>query len=203
MAKAATGDPVHDVDLHPGDVLYLPRGWIHAAEANDGTSLHLTFGVHPYTRIDVLRAMLAELEQEPSFRASLPLGEQDGFDVGLASLASADAEAVLRRMRRRWLDDSRPAPVRAIETEAALTSIAAGTVVRLRPHLYAQRRGASLEAGDTCVVIPPGLEAAADLLIDGEPHALDDIPELLDLARTLVRHGVLTLGGGAPTTPRT
>ena len=45
---------------HPrsGDVLYLPRGFIHSAEALGGVSVHLTIGVHAHTRNDLVRSLL-------------------------------------------------------------------------------------------------------------------------------------------------
>lgn len=196
VAKAATAEPVHDIELAPGDVLYLPRGWIHSAEANAETSLHLTFGVHPFTRIDVLRAVLAELEQDPSYRSSLPLGDPKAFDVDLADLAAVDMAAVSDRLRQRWLQASRPLPVRPIETESALASIEPGTVVTVRPYLYVRRQGQTIEAGDVRVEIPPGLEPLIDRLVDGGAHVLEDSEDCLDLVRTLVREGVLTI---APT----
>lgn len=37
------GKPVLEVTLHPGDVLYLPRGFVHEAEASaEEPSAHLT-----------------------------------------------------------------------------------------------------------------------------------------------------------------
>jgi bifunctional lysine-specific demethylase and histidyl-hydroxylase NO66 len=193
VAQAATADPVHDVELVPGDVLYLPRGWIHSAEANAETSLHLTFGVHPFTRIDVLRAVLAEAEQDVAFRRSLPLGDPKVFDVDLSSLAAVDTAAVSDRLRQRWLQASRPLPVRPIETESALASIGPGTIVTVRPYLYVRRRGQTIEAADIDVEIPPGLEPVVDRLIDGAPHRLDQSDEAIELIRTLVREGVLTV----------
>jgi hypothetical protein len=42
--------------LHPGDVLYLPRGEVHAADVEPGsTSVHLTLGIVPPRGNDVLR----------------------------------------------------------------------------------------------------------------------------------------------------
>ena len=38
-----------DLLLEAGDVLYLPRGRVHAAEAQEETSIHLTLGIHPPT----------------------------------------------------------------------------------------------------------------------------------------------------------
>ncbi|MEU0657905.1 cupin domain-containing protein [Streptomyces lavendulocolor] len=78
------GDPVADLVLSPGDVLYLPRGWWHSVTADQGTeSLHLTFGMVTHTGadlmlwvVDQLRSSLALREDIPRF-ASLP--EQSDF----------------------------------------------------------------------------------------------------------------------------
>src|SRR3712207_6562334 len=50
VAAAAEGEPVIDAVLRPGDVLYLPRGYLHAATALGEISAHLTVGVHAVTR---------------------------------------------------------------------------------------------------------------------------------------------------------
>ncbi|MFD3946113.1 JmjC domain-containing protein [Streptomyces sp. NPDC058579] len=82
------GDPVADIVLSPGDVLYLPRGWWHAVTADQGTeSLHLTFGMVPHTGadlmlwvVDQLRSSLALRKDVPRF---LPLAEQSDFIAAL------------------------------------------------------------------------------------------------------------------------
>ena len=42
--------PLIQTVLRPGDCLYLPRGFLHAARARGGVSTHLTLGVHTWTR---------------------------------------------------------------------------------------------------------------------------------------------------------
>ena len=74
VAREAQNAPVIDAVLRPGDALYLPRGWIHSAEALGGTSVHLTVGVAAYTRAEIVRALLTSLDEVPTLRASLPLG---------------------------------------------------------------------------------------------------------------------------------
>src|SRR6185503_13388978 len=46
VAAAAEQEPVIDTVLEPGDALYLPRGWLHAATALGEVSAHLTVGSH-------------------------------------------------------------------------------------------------------------------------------------------------------------
>ncbi|WP_245636053.1 cupin domain-containing protein [Herbiconiux solani] len=74
VAEAATHEPVIDAVFRPGDALYLPRGWIHSAEALGGTSVHLTIGVAAYTRADVVQALIGSLGDIAALRSSLPAG---------------------------------------------------------------------------------------------------------------------------------
>ena len=58
----------------PGDALYLPRGFLHSAEALGDVSAHLTVGIHVVTRQALVEALLAEAEDEPGLRQALPVG---------------------------------------------------------------------------------------------------------------------------------
>ena len=61
IAERVNDDPVIDTVLSEGDALYLPRGWIHSAQAMETTSIHLTIGVSPLTGIDIARTVIDEL----------------------------------------------------------------------------------------------------------------------------------------------
>ncbi|MET9767159.1 cupin domain-containing protein [Streptomyces sp. NPDC006415] len=84
--RAAHGTPHLDTMLRPGDVLYLPRGWLHSAQAQGEVSVHLTLGVHVWTRYalaeELTRAALAALGDDPSMRRSLPLGTKGPKGTG-------------------------------------------------------------------------------------------------------------------------
>jgi len=60
--------------LHPGDVLYVPRGTLHDAAAQGAqSSLHLTIGLLSHSWGDALRAALDLMEgQEPALRQAFP-----------------------------------------------------------------------------------------------------------------------------------
>jgi bifunctional lysine-specific demethylase and histidyl-hydroxylase NO66 len=74
VADKATQVPYLQHTFVPGDVLYLPRGWIHSATALGGTSVHVTIGISSRTRYDIVQRLLGELAGNPRLRASLPLG---------------------------------------------------------------------------------------------------------------------------------
>jgi ribosomal protein L16 Arg81 hydroxylase len=70
--------------LEQGDMIYIPRGFVHAAECGAQPSLHITVGVRIYTWEELLKAVIsgAALEDE-SLRHALPLGFLQAGD-GLA-----------------------------------------------------------------------------------------------------------------------
>ncbi|MEG4283567.1 cupin domain-containing protein [Microcoleus sp. A006_D1] len=73
--------------LHPGDVLYIPRGHWHYAVASDEPSLHLTLGIHGKTGIDLLEWLVGELRQQEEWRKSLPLRiNPDSIDTSVNNL---------------------------------------------------------------------------------------------------------------------
>jgi ribosomal protein L16 Arg81 hydroxylase len=67
-----TEPPYLSCTLHPGDVLYIPRGHWHYAVAGESPSLHLTLGIHVKTGIDLLEWLVHNLHQQPEWRKSLP-----------------------------------------------------------------------------------------------------------------------------------
>ncbi|MBV8592245.1 MAG: hypothetical protein JO212_19690, partial [Acetobacteraceae bacterium] len=61
-------------DLEPGDLLYLPRGFVHTTETSDSFSLHVTLGITVYTWIELLTEWVQLSTHSPSFRRALPPG---------------------------------------------------------------------------------------------------------------------------------
>ena len=73
--------------LHPGDVLYIPRGHWHYAVACEEPSLHLTLGIHCKTGIDFLEWLVSELREQSDWRKSLPLRTNaDSINANVNSL---------------------------------------------------------------------------------------------------------------------
>lgn len=65
--------------LREGEMLYIPRGAWHRAEASYGPSLHLSVGVHCRTRLDFLSWFVASLGTRADLRENLqrPYGHLD------------------------------------------------------------------------------------------------------------------------------
>ena len=146
-----TDDSVIDTVLSEGDALYLPRGWVHSAQALDTTSIHLTIGVSAVTGLDVARAVVDQLSTIDAFRKSLPVGsDPTDQDEIIATVTKVMAEMVdtLRdeaamlsggaaaQLMQRHAERTRPVSVRPLATLEASES-ADTTAVQWRRGLVA------------------------------------------------------------------
>jgi ribosomal protein L16 Arg81 hydroxylase len=216
VEERAGEEPVIDTVLRPGDSLYLPRGYLHAAEALGGVTCHLTVGVHPVTRHDLLSALVDLVGDDEQLRASLPFGVdvaepadvQPDLDATVAALlarirsvTAADVAAVLATAR---LGSRRPAPLGPLAQAEALRTLTAETVLAVRPHLdHVLATDDAVDGGGVSLVLPGrriGLGAASAkavrALLDGARLRVAELPGLepddaLTLARRLVREGVV------------
>jgi ribosomal protein L16 Arg81 hydroxylase len=97
--------PLEEIVLEPGDLLYLPRGYWHAAVGLGGPTLHLTVGLTRKTGADFLHWLADHLLSEAEVRADLPF-ERGEAVMGahlaglLARVATMDPEALGRLYRR-------------------------------------------------------------------------------------------------------
>ena len=197
VAEAAKGQAYIDTVLEPGDALYLPRGWLHAAQAQGEVSIHLTLGIHSWTRYalaeQLAQAALEALGEDPEMRRTLPLGV-DGpngeIDVVRERLATAVLEAetssLFHRTRR---GQGRPAPLGPLAQLAAVNSLSAGSVVRLRDALEARLEGLRLTTRVGWFDFPETDLPSLTRLLDGEVHTAGDLG--VELVERLLRAGVL------------
>ncbi|WP_073257841.1 cupin domain-containing protein [Cryptosporangium aurantiacum] len=225
VAARASEEPVIDTVLRPGDALYLPRGWLHSAQALGATSVHLTIGVHPVTRhalVDVLAALAADV---PTLRESLPLGIDLDDPTALAPeltavvdalagwLHTADPSVVASRLRAAVRPQSRPEPVTPLAQAAAVAALDQQTVVRLRRHLHCAASdlpdgSVVLRLPDRTLTLPALTAPAVKTLLSGAPVRVGDLPGLdpgdrVVLVRRLLREAVCVPSSVVDALPRT
>ncbi|MBB5082285.1 cupin domain-containing protein [Nonomuraea endophytica] len=200
--------------LNAGDVLYLPRGRVHAATANAEPSIHLTVGIHAPTVLKLITEALESLSyRDDRVLAQLPPRHVD--DVGVR----ASLDGLLRDMARAIEDPAvmaegfgalgdalvrrgRCRPVGQLVTNAVEAPRIDGRtrVVKYQP-LYSRvlmmADGVALQFAQSLVNADADHRAAM-LFLSGntEPFEVRDLPELseaqqIELARTLVVDGFL------------
>lgn len=215
---ADAGPPILSVELQAGDCLYVPRGFLHAARAQEALSAHLTIGIVTTTWHDVVRELIAGTAEEPELRRALP----PGYAGDQAALAAGVEEAVSRL--RKWLDGVDAGAVAAATARrfyAARPPILAGQLhqlgllggvddsTRLRRreggvcHLVAgPERLTVVLGGGRELDMPAALAPAMARIAGAGPFRLGDLGDLLDgpsrlvLGRRLVAEGLLEVVDG-------
>jgi hypothetical protein len=199
-------------ELAPGDSLYIPQRFPHAAWTAATASVHLTVGVVPTTWAEVVRRAVNSVVEEALSDQPLPAG----FAADPAALTTGVAEQ-LGEVRRR-LDKLDPAVIAVAAADRfwsgrppiltgqlqqllALEEIGEDTVVRRRPGAVCRlrQREDRLEVvlGDRALHMPAHLAPAMRTILASDRLAVADLaghldpPSRLVLVRRLVREGLL------------
>jgi ribosomal protein L16 Arg81 hydroxylase len=211
VEKQAQQPPLLEAVLQPGDCLYLPRGYLHAATALGGVSTHLTLGVHVWTRFAlaerVMSQVLRTLAGNPAIRASLPLGVDVAdptalrHDIELITAALLDAverpdldqlsDSILQDARR----NQRAAPLGPLRQLRDAQAITDDAVIALRRHVIASidhtRSGMVLRSRAGDLTVTEGDVAPLKALLNSGTASAGDLG--LDLARRLLLGGLVTV----------
>jgi hypothetical protein len=204
--------PIEEVVLGPGDMLYLPRGYWHAAVGMDIPSLHLTIGLSRRTGVDFLHWLADQTVGAAEVRADMPF-EQDDAALG-------DHVAEVLRQALQDLDAAELGKRYRLSVEAGRThrpqlsfpfigaeaqALAPSAVVRVTDGgVRLETDGAGpivLTHRGVRYTLTPSLERPLALLAAGRPLTLEQVaamsgepPELVhDLARDLLQRGVLSV----------
>jgi Cupin superfamily protein len=75
------GAQITEIELQTGDLLYLPRGYGHAATTSESHSAHITVGIHVYTWATVLKELDPSCVATEECRRALPPGFASRVDL--------------------------------------------------------------------------------------------------------------------------
>lgn len=89
----AKGAVAMEVELKPGDLLYLPKGVYHDGLASSDNCLHLSYGTTQPRGLDFMRWLVEGLDQAPLFREAMPAYDDvAAHDAHVEALAKNLAE---------------------------------------------------------------------------------------------------------------
>jgi hypothetical protein len=217
IAERVTEAALIDTVLESGDALYLPRGTIHSAQALGESSIHLTIGVHPLTRYQLVRFLLEAVQDDPELRASLPMGvdlaDPDVLAPHLAatvatlraSLEHVSEARIAAMVASNLIQRTRPEAIGPLAQLAAADALTSETPLRRRAALRLRLvtgNGADGEERlkivllDRTIDLPASTDDAIKVMIDGHVFTPAELPglgqdEQLRLTRRLLREGVL------------
>jgi hypothetical protein len=204
LSAAQVGPPVLAAELTPGDVLYIPRGFPHAARTTDRSSLHLTLSWHTLTWWQLITEAL---RSRVELRRSLP-------PTSAAGHARADLEGVLRdccrmddldaRIARRTADlvaSLAPLPHGRLRAIEGLTGVGRDTRVARAPGvLFAVVREdeqVTMKLPGSTLRLPAVMEEALSFVAATPAFCPKDVPtgralfDPVELVRTLIKEGLL------------
>ncbi len=64
--------PKFEVELKPGDLLYIPRGMVHNASTTNTASIHITLGLYPNYWFELVQELANLAEEKAEFRRAVP-----------------------------------------------------------------------------------------------------------------------------------
>jgi len=209
------GDVSMEFELHPGDLLYLPRGVMHDAYTTDGLSLHITLGVLTSSWTDLLVEGIARVGlTDPEFRRSLPPGfahedfdrvrARETFAALMKKVAeSADFDVLLQHFAADLRSTRHPLLEGQMMQVARAHDLSADSRVGCRPDLlYAVELGdetLTLSVYGNEISLPAHAETALRFALDTAEYRVGEIPGDLDeagqlvLVRRLVREGLVEI----------
>lgn len=214
----ALGRPILTARLKSGDVLYVPRGFIHEGSTEDAPSLHLTVGMHPFRWIDAMKEVLdLAAAENVELRRAIPgpimsakhlsALAQRRFEAHFREMAvMKPAAAVMARLRRRLLTDGSPSLEGHFESVAKAAQVRLATRLRRRVgppcEVSATRTHATIRFAGNSVSGPVSIEPALRFMAGTQWFSASDLPgrmsgkSKLVLVRRLVSEGLLSMDSG-------
>jgi ribosomal protein L16 Arg81 hydroxylase len=208
------GNPIHEVRLAAGDLLYIPRGYVHEALTSECSSLHLTVGIHPFRLADLVDSAIAlASRQHVSLRKSLPIGFLNNRDIEtslkhqlkeLLELLSDNTriEEAVEHLAKQFVAQMVPLSDGHFAQLNDVDSIDLETIVKKRNGMFCY----IFKEDDAIVIQFPGnvvkgpiyIESALYFIADAREFSVKSIPGSLSnngklaLVCRLVREGLLT-----------
>ena len=211
--KHELGDPSFEVELKPGDLLYIPRGLIHDAITTDAASVHITLGLHPNYWFELLREVANLAEDKAEFRRAVPnvlMSEQyrqefkTEFCQRLQSLIDTlDVDELLSRKSEQYLSNKRSEDQNRFKDSIRLHQLNLNSILSKRENIifrvdrdddniYVKFYGKKLE-------FPLFTAPSINALLQPEAFAVRDIGGLItaegriDLATKFIQEGFLRI----------
>ncbi len=206
--------PLLELDIEPGDLLYLPRGFVHTTNTGNRASAHATLGVTVYTWVELLAIWLQSSKNEVDFRRSLPPGFahrpelkqelEEGFARLVAKFhAKLDGEKLVESFLQRVRDGYPGQRAAGAAFDANVVVIGPHselkTLPRGRYRLCEEDGGAVLKFEGKAVPMPPRARATLDDMCKRPSFRPADLAGDLNeetklaLARHLHKEGFLIL----------
>jgi Cupin superfamily protein. len=209
---AELGPLALEASLEAGDCLYLPRGFVHQAEALEEPSVHISLGIHVITLLDLLSVTLGQVGYvDERLRQALPIGsladtdalkqfEKDFAECAEAFTRLANPEQAFNEIRQSLIRRRNAEPIKAalelVNQETKLESKG-----RLQVYVSADGTMSGLALGQDVFWMPISFAPAFRFVAERESFVAHELPgqftdtSRLNFVRRLVEDGFLRIVG--------
>lgn len=212
--QRSLGAPAATFALDVGDMLYIPRGWIHECATSKRASLHLTVGVHVYRWLDFAQqALILAAEKNVVFRKAISpdlLNERRDARIlrgrwnELLSILSesVDADEAMGAVVAKFIDGGQP-PLdglfaRTSQAERLTLNSLVARRVGMRCLVTMREGVADISFAGNSVSGPFLIDPALRYIMECNQFRVKDLPDSLDaesklvLIRRLIKEGLLS-----------
>jgi len=201
--------PTLTATLEPGDLLYIPRGFVHEARSTNAVSGHITLELRALTWADLLRQIANNAEADPRLRRPLPIdyrqvASNDEFLRRVHEFfENADLSAYIERIHQDFADDRLPDATDRLADYVKLPSLAASSRLQIRSgvcHELSNGGAKSVLRFDRKTLeFPASAGRSLRFMMRTREFPIDALPggrkANLALCSTLVQEGFLTIAG--------
>ncbi len=200
-------EPTLTATLEPGDLLYIPRGFVHEARSGNAVSGHVTLELKSLTYADLLRQIAANADVDPWLRRPLPIDSRSVASKGAflrrvhEFFDRADLPAYLERMHEDFADDRLTDATDRFADYVKLPSLDAATRMRIRSVVCQElTNGGSktvLRFDRKTLEFPASAARSIRFMIQAREFEMSALPggkkANAALCSTLIREGFLTI----------
>lgn len=201
-------EPLHTVQLKPGDFLYVPRGYVHDAMSDDGISSHITIGILSYTWIRFFHELMPQLENFREFRKAVPFWDSENLPQMIAEklkvwsekIPVLNPQPVVEKLRKNQLQ-RQPQPVRNyFQSLLDLNAVEENTVFILNDAVvYSAREDEGqfkISFLDKTIAVPVRFKAVIEAALNKKKFSTKDFGEehpdnLLKIFKLMVKEGLI------------
>ncbi|HEX4421382.1 MAG TPA: cupin domain-containing protein [Kofleriaceae bacterium] len=213
IPESQLAPPCLEAELRSGDVLYIPRGFPHAARTGGDSSLHVTLSLHTLTWLAVVQAALRD---KPALRRSVPMALASGdaqtyFDDELQpALAIRDIDDQLERHAAKLIARLVPVPHHRIRELDRLRLAELGPDTRVERVegtlcvVYRDGDQVMMQLPGNSLCLPAAMEDALQFIARTRAFSPAQIPlqratfDPVDLVRILISEGLLHVNPDRP-----
>jgi hypothetical protein len=202
-----------DIEMRPGDLLFVPAGLVHEAKCAEFSSIHVTVRLLPAYGYHLLESLAEAAADCPFFEQPAPREfateeAKRAFDAEFcgrlqALLAEIPASALIERRFREFVDRQGTGWPGRFSDTLRLAEINSATILCSRSSIVRriEDRGDSVEVqfAGTRTTVAKFLRPCLDRILDDTPFTIRDLPGLMteagkvEFVRPFVANGLLSI----------